>query len=194
MGPHGTAGTNQFIANYLAKDISAYLAELGKVERGARRGWDYSRHEARSAVVTALLDPALGAALGEGADPYPVIDDVRAGLRRQVREFQPITSRKHRGARVLLLGSDEEYENLRFTPDLLAGEFDDPRLYRARAMFSADKWAVLLTHFDGDGPAPWADSAVAAGQTHDLEERVRRKTSRVGKEVERRRGARPPQP
>lgn len=106
-----------------------------------------------------------------------------------MREFQPIASCKHCGARVLLLGSDEEYENLRFTPDLLPGEFDDPRLYRARAMFGADEWAVLATHFDGDGPATWGDSAIAASQTRDLGERVRRKVPRVGKEVERRRRA-----
>lgn len=182
---------DRFIASYLDKDIRAYLAELRKVEHGASRHWNYSRHEARSAVVTALLDPALGAALGEDADPRAVIGDVRAGLRRQVREFQPITSHKHRGARILLLGGDEEHKNLPFTPDLLPGEYDDPRLYRARAMFGADEWAILLTHLDGDGPATWADSAVAAGQTRDLGERVRRKAPRVGKEVERRR---PPQP
>jgi hypothetical protein len=182
---------DQFITDYLDGDIRTYLIELRKVELGADRRWKYSRGEARSAVVTALLDPVLGALLGEDTDPFAALDDVRAGLRRQVREFQPVWTHKHRGNKVVLLDSDGSFREEMHTPDLLPGEYEDPRLHRARAMFSTDEWTVLRTYYL-DGAESWSDAALAAGHSPALGERVRRKTPRVGAEVERRRRGQSP--
>ncbi|MBL7498307.1 hypothetical protein I6A84_22535 [Frankia sp. CNm7] len=176
---------DEFIGDYLSKSIRAYLAEVGKVERGADRSWNYSRAEARSAVVIVLLDPVLGVLLGEDADPYAIIEDLRAGLRRQIRGFQPVWTHKYRGVGVLMLDSGGSFEK-ESSQDLLPSEFEDPRLQRAHAMFSTDEWAVLITYLDGDGRGTWRDAALAAGQTADFGERVRRKTPRVRNEVERR--------
>lgn len=75
-------------------------------------------------------------------------------------------------------------------PDLLPGEYADPRMHRARARFNADEWMVLLARFeDAAGPATWSEAALAAGKTPELGERVRRKIPRVRAEVERRSSA-----
>ncbi len=176
---------DRFVAVYLGREIRAYLAEIRKVERGADRSRNYSRDEARSAVVTALLDPLLMADIDdEDSDPDVAIDGVRARLRRQIREFQPVWTHQHGGQRLLLLDADDRFERLSTEPDLLPGEYDDSRLYRARTKFSADEWTVLRTY--GAGAGTWSDAAIAAGHTPSFGERVRRKAPRIGKEIERR--------
>ncbi|MFD5015375.1 hypothetical protein [Streptomyces chartreusis] len=152
------------------------------------------------AVSTALLGTWCDPLLESGHLPATALGTLRAEARTLHRQLVPIWRRRTRHGRVLSLDADlgdglSLHDLVRADVDHLTratdGVCDDERLNRVLRALTIVERQVVFAYAAADG-INWTEAAAATGATDPgaLDERVRRKATRLAAEQRRRAGQR----